>query len=217
MKASARLYDVIRIDHFIGIVKYYTIPADMPDARQGEYRQGPGQKLLDAINESIGDKKIIAEDLGVEVPEVAKILKDNGYPGMKVLEFAFDGNRRNPHLPYNYTRDLVVYGGTHDNETLYGYFTEHSDDELKYAREYLDADTPEEMVRASFRAAYASVADTVIFQVQDILCLDNSARINTPSTMGGNWQWRLVKGQLTSEHARNMRHLAGIYGRINNE
>lgn len=217
MQAQAALYDVIRIDHFLGIVKYYTIPPLNPDAKQGEYRQGPGRLLTDAINEAIGDKRIIAEDLGVEMPEVTGILKDNGYPGMKVLEFAFDGNRRNPHLPYNYTRDLVVYGGTHDNETLYGYFTEHSDDELKYAREYLDADTPEEMVRASFRAAYASVADTVIFQVQDILCLDNSARINTPSTMGDNWRWRLAKGQLTSEHARNMRHLAGIYGRINNE
>ena len=105
MANSARLYDIIRIDHFLGIIKYYTIPYEMPDARQGSYEQGPGQKLLDAINESIGDKKIIAEDLGVCMPEVDQILKDNNYPGMKVLEFAFGGDRKNPHLPYNYTNN----------------------------------------------------------------------------------------------------------------
>lgn len=121
MANSARLYDVIRIDHFLGIIKYYTISYEMPDARQGSYELGPGQKLLDAINESIGDKKIIAEDLGVCMPEVDQILKDNNYPGMKVLEFAFGGDRKNPHLPYNYTNNCVCYGGTHDNETLLGF------------------------------------------------------------------------------------------------
>ena len=169
MAASAKLYDVIRIDHFIGIVKYYTIPADMPDARQGEYRQGPGQKLLDVINESIGDKKIIAEDLGVEVPEVAKILKENGYPGMKVLEFAFGGDRKNPHLPYNYTQNLVCYGGTHDNETLLGFFEDRGDWELGYAYDYLDTRDKYRMVDMVFRAAYSSVAVLTIFAVQDLL------------------------------------------------
>lgn len=213
MAASAKLYDVIRIDHFIGIVKYYTIPADMPDARQGEYRQGPGQKLLDVINESIGDKKIIAEDLGVEVPEVAKILKENGYPGMKVLEFAFGGDRKNPHLPYNYTQNLVCYGGTHDNETLLGFFEDRGDWELGYAYDYLDTRDKRRMVDQVFRAAYSSVAVLTVFAVQDILKLGNWARMNLPSSMGNNWKWRMQKGQLGQHELECMRYLASVFDR----
>lgn len=213
MAASAKLYDVIRIDHFIGIVKYYTIPADMPDARQGEYRQGPGQKLLDVINESIGDKKIIAEDLGVEVPEVAKILKENGYPGMKVLEFAFGGDRKNPHLPYNYTQNLVCYGGTHDNETLLGFFEDRGDWELGYAYDYLDTRDKGRMVDQVFRAAYSSVAILTVFAVQDILKLGNWARMNLPSSMGNNWKWRMQKGQLGQHELECMRYLASVFDR----
>lgn len=213
MAASAKLYDVIRIDHFIGIVKYYTIPADMPDARQGEYRQGPGQKLLDVINESIGDKKIIAEDLGVEVPEVAKILKENGYPGMKVLEFAFGGDRKNPHLPYNYTQNLVCYGGTHDNETLLGFFEDRGDWELGYAYDYLDTRDKGRMVDQVFRAAYSSVAVLTVFAVQDILKLGNWARMNLPSSMDNNWKWRMQKGQLGQHELECMRYLASVFDR----
>lgn len=213
MAASAKLYDVIRIDHFIGIVKYYTIPADMPDARQGEYRQGPGQKLLDVINESIGDKKIIAEDLGVEVPEVVKILKENGYPGMKVLEFAFGGDRKNPHLPYNYTQNLVCYGGTHDNETLLGFFEDRGDWELGYAYDYLDTRDKGRMVDQVFRAAYSSVAVLTVFAVQDILKLGNWARMNLPSSMGNNWKWRMQKGQLGQHELECMRYLASVFDR----
>lgn len=213
MAASAKLYDVIRIDHFIGIVKYYTIPADMPDARQGEYRQGPGQKLLDVINESIGDKKIIAEDLGVEVPEVAKILKENGYPGMKVLEFAFGGDRKNLHLPYNYTQNLVCYGGTHDNETLLGFFEDRGDWELGYAYDYLDTRDKGRMVDQVFRAAYSSVAVLTVFAVQDILKLGNWARMNLPSSMGNNWKWRMQKGQLGQHELECMRYLASVFDR----
>lgn len=213
MAASAKLYDVIRIDHFIGIVKYYTIPADMPDARQGEYRQGPGQKLLDVINESIGDKKIIAEDLGVEVPEVAKILKENGYPGMKVLEFAFGGDRKNPHLPYNYTQNLVCYGGTHDNETLLGFFEDRGDWELGYAYDYLDTRDKGRMVDQVFRAAYSSVAVLTVFAVQDILKLGNWARMNLPSSMCNNWKWRMQKGQLGQHELECMRYLASVFDR----
>ena len=213
MAASAKLYDVIRIDHFIGIVKYYTIPADMHDARQGEYRQGPGQKLLDVINESIGDKKIIAEDLGVEVPEVAKILKENGYPGMKVLEFAFGGDRKNPHLPYNYTQSLVCYGGTHDNETLLGFFEDRGDWELGYAYDYLDTRDKGRMVDQVFRAAYSSVAVLTVFAVQDILKLGNWARMNLPSSMGNNWKWRMQKGQLGQHELECMRYLASVFDR----
>lgn len=213
MHASAQLYDVIRIDHFIGIIRYYQIPADMPDARQGAYAKGPGQKLLDVINEAIGDKKLIAEDLGVEIPEVNEILAANGYPGMKVLEFAFGGDRANPHLPYGYTRNCVVYGGTHDNETLMGYYSDRSDEELTYAIEYLDTSNRSKMVDNTFRAAYSSVAELAVFAVQDILKLDNWARMNLPSSLGINWKWRLQKGELTKEHVKNMQYLASVYAR----
>ena len=215
MHKSAQLYDVIRIDHFIGIVKYYTIPADMPDARQGEYCMGPGKKLTDVINRAIGDKKIIAEDLGVSVPEVNELLEENNYPGMKVLEFAFGGDRKNPHLPHNYTQNCVVYGGTHDNETLMGYFIEHPDWELGYAYDYLDTRDKERMVDQVFRAAYGSVANLVIFAVQDILKLGNWARMNTPSTLGTNWKWRMKKGELNDSHIKDMRYLASVFGREN--
>ena len=213
MHRSAELYDVIRIDHFIGIVKYYTIPAEMPDARQGTYEWGPGQKLLDVINEAIGDKKIIAEDLGVPVPEVEELLLANNYPSMKVLEFAFGGDRKNPHLPYNYKKNCVVYGGTHDNETLMGYFSDHGEWELGYAYDYLDTRDKERMVDNVFRAAYSSVADLAIFSVQDILKLGNWARMNLPSSFGTNWKWRMQPGALTEKHVNDMRYLASVFGR----
>ena len=213
MAHSAILYDIIRIDHFIGIVKYYTIPAQMPDARQGSYEQGPGQKLLDAVNEAIGEKSIIAEDLGVALPEVDELLLDNGYPSMKVLEFAFGGDRKNPHLPFNYRQNCVVYGGTHDNETLMGYFTEHNEWELGYAFDYLDTRDRERMVDNVFRAAYGSVAVLAVFSVQDILKLGNWARMNTPSSLGDNWKWRMKSGALTDKHINDMRYLASVFGR----
>lgn len=213
MQRSAKLYDVIRIDHFIGIVKYYTIPAEMPDARQGCYEDGPAQKLIDVINEAIGDKKIIAEDLGVSLKEVDELLETNNYPSMKVLEFAFGGDRKNPHLPFNYKKNCVVYGGTHDNETLMGYFTDHNEWELGYAFDYLDTRDRERMVDNVFRAAYGSVADLVVFAVQDILKLDNRARMNTPSSFGDNWKWRMLPGALTEKHINDMRYLASVFGR----
>ena len=213
MQRSAKLYDVIRIDHFIGIVKYYSIPADMPDARNGVYKEGPAGRLTNVINEAIGDKKIIAEDLGVSIYEVDKLLEENNYPGMKVLAFAFSGDRRNPHLPFNYKKNCVAYGGTHDNETLKGYFAEHPDYELVYAKQYLDEEEPDKMIDEAFRAAYSSVADIVIFSVQDILHLGNYARMNAPSTIGSNWKWRLLPGQLTQQHAEKLKYLVSIYGR----
>lgn len=213
MQYSAKLYDVIRIDHFIGIVKYYTIPAEMPDARQGCYEDGPAQKLIDVINEAIGDKKIIAEDLGVSLKEVEELLEVNNYPSMKVLEFAFGGDRKNPHLPFNYKKNCVVYGGTHDNETLMGYFKDRNEWELGYAFDYLDTRDRTRMVDNVFRAAYGSVADLVIFAVQDILKLDNRARMNTPSSFGNNWKWRMLPGALTEKHINDMRYLASVFGR----
>lgn len=164
-------------------------------------------------NEAIGDKKIIAEDLGVSLPEVDVILRENNYPSMKVLEFAFGGDRKNPHLPYNYSDNCVVYGGTHDNETLMGYFTGHNEWELGYAFDYLDTRDRARMVDNVFRAAYSSVACLAIFTVQDILKLGNEARMNMPSSFGNNWKWRMRAGSLNNDRLNEMRYLASVFGR----
>ena len=141
MRASARLYDVVRIDHFIGVVQYYSIPYGAEDGKTGEWKQGPGKKLTDAINEAAGDAKIIAEDLGIFCPAVKELLRETGYPGMKIIEFAFSGDRFNEHLPHCYEPNSVVYGGTHDNETLVGYFKPEARQwwELQYIADYLGA------------------------------------------------------------------------------
>lgn len=215
MKASAALYDIIRIDHFIGIARYYTIPAEDEDARNGEWVTGPGRKLIDAINSVLGDKKIIAEDLGVLVPEAVNLLKYSGYPGMNVLEFAFDGSPDNEHLPHNYSANSVTYGGTHDNETLKGFFASKEEWELKYARDYLQAwnDNIDGLIDKIFALAYQSVSDVVVFQMQDVLKLDNEARMNLPSTVGTNWLWRMRQGQFSPDKTGRLRYLTDIYGR----
>lgn len=213
MEFSAKRYDVIRIDHFIGIVRYYAIPAGETTAVGGSWQPGPGRRLTDAINDSIGKAQVIAEDLGVVVPQVKKLLKINGYPGMKVLQFAFDGDPGNQHLPMYYTSNTVVYGGTHDNDTLVEFFSRMPAKNVKYAKEYLNVKRKKDLPGAVLRAAYASVADTVIFQAQDILLLPGWARMNYPSTVGSNWRWRLKKGQLTDEISKELCSLARIYGR----
>ncbi len=215
MEHSARLYDVIRIDHFIGMVKYYAIPAEDEDARNGNWENGPGMKLIQVINEAIGDKKIIAEDLGVQMPEVIDVLEKSGYPGMKVIEFAFDGDRKNSHLPYNWMPNTVAYGGTHDNDTLVGYFTGLRHWELGYIREYMECrnGSIEELVDKIFKSVYESVADVIIFQMQDILKIGNIGRMNLPSSMGTNWRWRMVEGQFGPQEIERLRYLCDIYGR----
>ena len=216
MKASARLYDVVRIDHFIGVVRYYTIPAGAKDGTVGTYEKGPGKKLTDAIDSVIGDTKIIAEDLGVVVPEVKELLEQTGYPGMKIIEFAFSGDRFNEHLPHMYSPNSVVYGGTHDNETLVGYFDPKARQwwELQYIVDYMGISHQSEIVDRILFTAYSSVASVVIFQTQDILKLDNRARMNTPGTVGTNWRWRMKPGELKEEHAEELARLVDIFGRF---
>ena len=213
--ASAKLYDVIRIDHFIGIVRYYSIPAN-GEPKDGYYRQGPGKKLIDAIDSAIGSSKVIAEDLGVVVPEVQKLVKESGYPGMKVLEFAFDGNTANEYLPHNHAKNYVAYIGTHDNDMLKSYISGQSEELQEYMMKYLMADSLDDVAEKMIHALYMSSADTVILQMQDILGKDNSARMNYPSTLGGNWKWRLTKGatwEFTQEHIDKLRDLTRLYGR----
>ena len=209
MEHSAKLYDIVRIDHFIGMTKYYTIPAEDEDARNGKWKKGPGMKLIKAISEATGDKKIIAEVLGVKIPEVVEALEKSGFPGMKVLEFAFDGDRKNEHLPYFWTQNTVAYGGTHDNDTLMGYFTGLQYWELGYIREFLECRHVDKL----FTCAYASVANVVIFQMQDVLKVGNIGRMNLPSSMGTNWRWRMTKNQFGDKEVERLRYLTDIYGR----
>ena len=216
MKASARLYDVVRIDHFIGVTQYYAIPAGSEDGKTGEWLKGPGKKLTDAINMVIGDTKIIAEDLGIFVPEVKALLEETGYPGMKIIEFAFSGDRFNEHLPHMYYPNSVVYGGTHDNETLVGYFKPEARQwwELQYIADYMGVSHQNEIVDKVLKTAYASVASVVIFQTQDILKLDNWARMNTPGTVGNNWRWRMKPGELNQDHINHLSWLVDTFGRF---
>ncbi|MBQ3664518.1 MAG: 4-alpha-glucanotransferase [Lachnospiraceae bacterium] len=213
MASNSKLYDYIRIDHFIGVVNYYSIKADCNNAKEGVWREGPGKKLTDAIDSAIGDAKIIAEDLGVVSPAVRELLAKTGYPGMNIIEFAFDGSPDNSHLPHNYKPNSLVYGGTHDNETVAGFFNAKKASELKYAYEYLGVDNKNDIPAAVLRAAYASVSAIAIFQVQDILEIGNESRMNTPSTVGDNWKWRLTKGALTKKKAKELKRLAEFYAR----
>lgn len=214
MKSNAALYDIIRIDHFIGVVRYYSIPSSCPTAMVGKWKKGPGAKLTNAIKESIGESEIIAEDLGLVVPSVRRLINKTGWPGMKILEFGFDGSASNDNLPHNYkTTNCIVYGGTHDNETLVGFFKNQKKAELAYLYDYLNINRKKDIPDAIIRLAYGSIANTAIFQLQDILHLDNSARMNLPGTLGGNWRWRMKKGEFTDEHAEKLAKLVEVYGR----
>ncbi len=214
MECSAKLYDAIRIDHFIGVVRYYAIPFGATTARVGEFRKGPSNKLTMRIKETLKDVPIIAEDLGIVIPGVRNLMKRTGWPGMKVLQFAFDGDVDNENLPHNFkTNNCVAYGGTHDNEPLMGYFGRMKKKELKFVLDYLGVADTDEIPSAILRLAYASVADTVIFQMQDILGLGDKARMNVPSTVGKNWKWRLKSGQLKDVDVKEIRKMVKLYGR----
>lgn len=214
IEANAKLYDVLRFDHFIGVVRYYCVPAGDPHARNGRWRKGPGRKLTDAMAQSLGASQMIVEDLGVSVPGVKRLVQHTGWPGMKILLFAFDANPDHEYLPHNYPdRNAVVYGGTHDNETIVGYFDEKCDYELGFLYKYLNINSKEEIVDAIIRLGYSSIADVVIFQMQDLLGLGNEARTNLPSTIGTNWRWRLSSFRLPKARRGWLRTLAMIYRR----
>lgn len=215
MQACAYYYDVIRIDHFIGIVNYYAIPATCETALEGKWIKGPGKKFTDMINESIGDAKLIAEDLGILTKPVKDLIASNGYPGMKVLEFAMDMKPDNEYLPHNYSNNnSVVYIGTHDNETLVGTLVSIPIEQQKKIAEYYFADDPFEIASAMIHVTYACIADVAIFQMQDLLYLGNNARMNTPSTLGGNWMWRLCDDQYGRIDTAYYKRMALIYGRL---
>ena len=211
-----RLYDVVRIDHFRGFDEYYSIPFGAKTAKKGRWEKGPGIELFHTLNRRLGEKQIIAEDLGFLTPTVAKLLKDSGYPGMKVLEFAFDPREETNYLPHSYDRNCVVYTGTHDNETLVQWYAGLDDDSRAFAEEYMDnADTPEELKYWDFvRMAMMSCANTCVIPIQDYMGLDKTARINHPSTLGCNWKWRLDPELLTEELSRKIYALTKISARL---
>lgn len=209
-----KLYDVVRIDHFRGFDEYYAIPYGNPTAEIGEWRKGPGYELFETMKRELGDKKVIAEDLGYLTPSVIKLVKKTGFPGMKILQFAFDSREESDYLPHNYTKNCIVYTGTHDNETTRGWFDNLPRADKKFCKEYLGIHYAKDAVWELIRAAFASVSDTAIIPMQDYLELDMSARVNTPSTLGGNWVWRMKKNALTDELCGKMHDFARIYGRL---
>lgn len=216
MQISTKLFDVIRMDHFIGFVKNYMVPKDATDASGGRWMKGPGRKLTDALNSVLNGTTVIADDYGGKalIPGVKKLLAKTGWLNTKVLMFAFDGDPSNEHLPHNYPGGrTVVYAGTHDNDTIVGYFRDKTEYELAYLYEYLNISSQEEIPDALIRCAYASIADIAVIQMQDLLKLGNEARMNAPSTVGYNWRWRLNKEQLAESRRAWIRNLAAVYRR----
>ncbi|MDO4291805.1 MAG: 4-alpha-glucanotransferase [Eubacteriales bacterium] len=209
---SYRLYDIVRVDHFRGFEAYFAIPYGEETAVNGHWEKGPDYELFSALKKKLGKKPMIAEDLGVITPPVRRMIRRCGYPGMKVLQFAFD-SKDSEYLPHNYDKNCIVYTGTHDNQTTAGWYQECGRSVQRSIREYLRVRSGSDVPRAMIEAAYASVADTAVIPVQDWLGLGSEARINFPSTLGDNWKWRLTKGQLTAELAGQMRELARIYCR----
>ena len=209
-----RLYDVVRVDHFRGFDTYYSIPYKDPTAEFGHWVKGPGIDLFRAVRAELGDLRIIAEDLGFLTPSVYKLMKKCGYPGMKILEFAFDGNAENEYLPYNYSSNCVVYTGTHDNETVQGWFASMKPADRKRVKEYLGIKSAKTLHTEMIRVAFSSVADTAVIPMQDILGYGNEARMNTPSTMGINWMWRMKDDVLSKELAEDLYRMTKIYGRL---
>jgi len=216
MKHCFKLYDVVRIDHFRGFDEYYAIPFGSKNAVNGKWMKGPGIELFLALQKKLGFMNIIAEDLGFLTESVECLLKMCGYPGMKILQFAFDSKEESNYLPHTYPKNCVVYTGTHDNDTIKGWFDSLGDEEAAYAKAYLG--NPTEDVSWSFiRAAMASVADLCIIPVQDYLSEGSEGRMNVPSTLGGNWCYRTKAPVLPSDIVKKIADMTSLYGRERKE
>jgi 4-alpha-glucanotransferase len=220
-RAAMRTVDIVRIDHFRGFVAYWEIPASEPTAVRGRWVPGPGEALFEAVEGALGEVPILAEDLGVITPDVIALRERFNYPGMKILQFAFDEQAlhasfgettRNPFLPHNYTRQFVVYTGTHDNDTALGWFGHAAPEERAKALAYLGCDTGE-LHWALIRAAMASVADLAIVPLQDVLGLGSEARMNLPGTIGANWTWRCTEDALSGDVAARLAEMVTLYER----
>lgn len=210
---SCRLFDLTRIDHFRGFESFYAIPYGNETAEIGEWLPGPSTKLFKAIRDELGDVNLVAEDLGFLTEDVRKMLKESGFPGMNVLEFAFGGEDSN-YLPHNYVRNSVVYIGTHDNDTAIGWYNSCDKATRKNAKKYMALTKKEGVNWGMIRTAYSSVSDLAVIQMQDFLGLGSEARMNIPSTIGGgNWAWRLDEDALTDKLAEKIMKYAKRYFR----
>jgi 4-alpha-glucanotransferase len=212
IRTSLFLYDVIRIDHFRGFAAYWAVPATEKTAIKGEWIPCPGKDFFDAMQIEFGDLPIIAEDLGVITPDVEELRDGFSLPGMKILQFAFDSSEANDYIPHHYVKNCIVYTGTHDNDTVTGWYAGATPDDRKYVLDYLNAD--EHDIHWSFiRLAWSSVAYTAIVPMQDLLGLDTSARMNLPGTTRDNWQWRVNPDAFTPELSSKLAHMTLLYGR----
>jgi len=218
IRATLQLVDMIRIDHFRGFQAYWEIPAGQETAIKGRWVKAPGIGLFEAIEQDLGHLPILAEDLGVITPEVEALRNHFNFPGMKILQFAFDSkeagglNATNAFLPHNHSANAVVYTGTHDNDTTKGWYRERNPEEKDLVRRYL-ARPDDDIVWDFIRMAMASVACFAIVPMQDVLNLDSDARMNTPSTLGGNWAWRYRPEALNKWVSGRLRELVDLYGR----
>jgi 4-alpha-glucanotransferase len=224
MRATLSLVDLIRLDHFRGFEAYWEIPASAPTAATGQWVKGPGAALFDALRSALGTLPIVAENLGVITPEVEALRERYGFPGMAILQFAFGGDpQSNGFIPHNYPRDRVVYTGTHDNDTVVGWWTsgvgdstrtvEEVEAEREFARRYMHSDGKE--IHWDFiRTLLGSVAELAIVPLQDVLGLGSEARMNVPARPSGNWRWRFGAGALTPEIRRRLREMTETYGRV---
>lgn len=210
-----KTYDTVRIDHFRGFEAFYAVPFGDTDAKKGSWKKGPDSTLFCKLKKEFGnDLPIIAEDLGFLTPAVKKLLKSTGFPGMKVLQFAFDSREESDYLPHNYDRNCVVYTGTHDNDTIIGWTKSAPTEDVEFARRYMHADGREGFNWTMMRTALMSVADTAILMMPDLLGLDSGGRINTPSVTGGNWRWRIDGSCINSWLAEILREYTKLYGRL---
>jgi 4-alpha-glucanotransferase len=212
MRKSVEMFDIVRIDHFRGFAGYWEIPAAEPTAINGRWMPGPGEKLFVAIRDTLGSLPIIAEDLGVITPDVVALLEKLGLPGMRVLQFAFGGSSDNAYLPHNFIHNMVVYVGTHDNDTTIGWFKSASRHERAFACKYLRTDG-REINCDLIHAASESVADISIYTMQDVLGLGREHRMNLPGKPEGNWEWRFGWEQLSAKHSDHLYEISALHGR----
>lgn len=208
------LYDVVRIDHFRGFDEYYAIPYGNLTAEIGQWEKGPGYELFEVMKEKLGERRVIAEDLGFLTESVFELVKKTGFPGMKILQFAFDSREESDYLPHNFPNNCVVYTGTHDNDTVVGWWKTFHKEDKAFAKKYLNIRSTKDIHKPFIRACMASVADTVIIPMQDYLGLGNEARVNTPSTLGENWKWRMTDGQFDEQLADEIYELTKVYYRL---
>jgi len=215
LAAAGEWYDIVRMDHFRGLEAYWAIPKDAPTAKGGRWVKGPDMAFVEAVRNGLPHLEMIAEDLGYLTQEVLDLRDNSGYPGMKVLEFAFDSREPSDYLPHTYTRNSVVYTGTHDNMTMRQWFETASEDAVAYAVEYLGLNEQEGLVLGTIRAAMRSVSDMCVIQMPDWLNLGSEARMNFPGTLSdANWTWRAKEGAFSKELAEKIYNMTKLYGRL---